>query len=89
MRIVLTFDRPSSRRLTSAKRMVEKPTGTRKKTSQNTIPSSCTNAAIARGVFGAPFYFFRNEGFWGQDRLEYLDRSIAKALRADQLRVAS
>jgi 2-hydroxychromene-2-carboxylate isomerase len=48
-----------------------------------------TNAAIARGVFGAPFYFFRNEAFWGQDRLEYLDRSIAKALRADQLRVAS
>jgi 2-hydroxychromene-2-carboxylate isomerase len=48
-----------------------------------------TNTAIARGVFGAPFYFFRNEAFWGQDRLEYLDRTIAKALRADQMRVAS
>jgi 2-hydroxychromene-2-carboxylate isomerase len=48
-----------------------------------------TNTAIARGVFGAPFYFFRNEAFWGQDRLEYLDRTIAKALRADQIRVAS
>jgi len=48
-----------------------------------------TNTAIARGMFGAPFYFFRNEAFWGQDRLEYLDRAIAKALRADQMRVAS
>ena len=48
-----------------------------------------TNTAISRGMFGAPFYFFRNEAFWGQDRLEYLDRTIAKALRADQMRVAS
>jgi 2-hydroxychromene-2-carboxylate isomerase len=48
-----------------------------------------THTAIGRGVFGAPFYFFRNESFWGQDRLEYLDRAIAKALRADEMRVAS
>jgi 2-hydroxychromene-2-carboxylate isomerase len=39
-----------------------------------------TNEAIERGVFGAPFYFFRNEPFWGQDRLETLDRTIARAL---------
>ncbi len=39
-----------------------------------------TNRAIERGMFGAPFYFFRDEAFWGQDRLEYLDRTIAKAL---------
>lgn len=39
-----------------------------------------TNEAIARGVWGAPFYFFRDEPFWGQDRLEMLDRTIAKAL---------
>src|SRR5882757_5795145 len=53
---------------------------------------SYTNAAIARGMFGAPFYFFRDEAFWGQDRLEYLDRTIAKALSAgteSQMRVAS
>ena len=52
-----------------------------------------TDTAVARGMFGAPFYFFRDEAFWGQDRLEYLDRSIAKALGAagadSQLRVAS
>jgi hypothetical protein len=43
-------------------------------------------------MFGAPFYFFRDEAFWGQDRLEYLDRTIAKALGAgaeSQMRVAS
>lgn len=39
-----------------------------------------TNEAISRGVWGAPFYFFRDEPFWGQDRLEMLDRTIAKAL---------
>jgi 2-hydroxychromene-2-carboxylate isomerase len=39
-----------------------------------------TNEAISRGVFGAPFYFFRGEGFWGQDRLDMLDRTIAAAL---------
>jgi 2-hydroxychromene-2-carboxylate isomerase len=51
-----------------------------------------TNTAIARGMFGAPFYFFRDEAFWGQDRLEYLERNIAKALGANtdsQMRVAS
>jgi len=52
-----------------------------------------TNKAIERGVFGAPFYFFRGEPFWGQDRLEYLDRTIAKALASvvsgDELEVAS
>jgi 2-hydroxychromene-2-carboxylate isomerase len=29
-----------------------------------------TEAAIARGVFGAPFFFVDGEGFWGSDRLE-------------------
>jgi len=49
-----------------------------------------TNTAVERGMFGAPFYFFCGEAFWGQDRLEYLDRTIAKALGADsQMRVAS
>jgi 2-hydroxychromene-2-carboxylate isomerase len=49
-----------------------------------------TNTAVKRGMFGAPFYFFRDEAFWGQDRLEHLDRTIAKALGTDsQLRVAS
>lgn len=38
-----------------------------------------TNEAIARGVFGAPFYFFRGEAFWGQDRLAMLTDTVAKA----------
>lgn len=29
--------------------------------------------AIARGVFGAPFFFVDNEGFWGADRMPMLD----------------
>lgn len=29
-----------------------------------------TEAAVARGVFGAPFVFVGDEGFWGWDRLE-------------------
>jgi 2-hydroxychromene-2-carboxylate isomerase len=36
-----------------------------------------TQAAIARGVFGAPAYYYRDEPFWGQDRLEFLDRALA------------
>lgn len=39
-----------------------------------------TDEGIARGMFGAPFYFFRGEAFWGQDRLDMLDATIARAL---------
>jgi len=35
-----------------------------------------TEAALVRGVFGAPSYVVRNEVFWGQDRLEFLDRHL-------------
>lgn len=36
--------------------------------------------AIDQGVFGVPFYIVRetNERFWGQDRLEFLDRHLAE-----------
>ncbi len=34
--------------------------------------------AVARGVFGAPSYILDDELFWGQDRLEFLDRALAK-----------
>ncbi len=37
-----------------------------------------TQEAIARGVFGAPSYVYRDEIFWGQDRLDFLDRALAK-----------
>lgn len=32
-----------------------------------------TVEAIARKVFGAPFYVYRGEPFWGQDRLDMLE----------------
>jgi 2-hydroxychromene-2-carboxylate isomerase len=37
-----------------------------------------TQEAIARQVFGAPTYVFNDEPFWGQDRLEFLDRALAR-----------
>ena len=37
-----------------------------------------TQEAIDRGVFGAPTYVFGGELFWGQDRLDFLDRALAK-----------
>jgi 2-hydroxychromene-2-carboxylate isomerase len=33
-----------------------------------------TDAAIARGAFGSPFVFIDNEPFWGNDRLDQVDR---------------
>jgi 2-hydroxychromene-2-carboxylate isomerase len=37
-----------------------------------------TQEAIDRQVFGAPTYIYRDELFWGQDRLDFLDRALAK-----------
>lgn len=34
-------------------------------------------AALARGVFGAPSYVIGDEIFWGQDRLEFVERHLA------------
>jgi len=33
--------------------------------------------AVELGVFGAPSYRFDGELFWGQDRLEFLERALA------------
>jgi 2-hydroxychromene-2-carboxylate isomerase len=39
-----------------------------------------TAEAISRGVFGAPSYVLESgEIFWGQDRLDFLDRALARA----------
>ncbi len=39
-----------------------------------------TDDALARGVFGAPSYVLADGAFfWGQDRLEFLDRALSKA----------
>ena len=41
---------------------------------------SYTQTAIDAGVFGAPSYVLEGELFWGQDRLEFLERALrAKA----------
>jgi len=37
-----------------------------------------TEEAIKKNVFGAPTYIFNNELFWGQDRLEFLERALNK-----------
>jgi len=36
-----------------------------------------TDRALARGVFGSPFFFADGEPFWGHDRLDQLDRWLA------------
>ena len=35
-----------------------------------------TQAAIDAGVFGAPSYVLEGELFWGQDRLDFLERAL-------------
>jgi len=37
-----------------------------------------TQAALARGVFGAPSYVISDEIFWGQDRLDFVERKLAR-----------
>ena len=39
-----------------------------------------THAAIAAHVFGAPSYVVNSEIFWGQDRLEFLQKRLLQAL---------
>jgi 2-hydroxychromene-2-carboxylate isomerase len=38
--------------------------------------SALTREAIDRRLFGAPFYFYRDEPFWGQDRLDQVEEAI-------------
>jgi 2-hydroxychromene-2-carboxylate isomerase len=40
-----------------------------------------TEAAYARGVFGAPTFFFGDEMFWGNDRLALLETMVGGARR--------
>lgn len=39
---------------------------------------SNTREGMARQVFGAPTYVYRDELFWGQDRLDFLERALRK-----------
>ena len=36
-----------------------------------------TGQAVEAQVFGAPWYTYLGEPFWGQDRLDFLDRALA------------
>ena len=35
-----------------------------------------TDEAIAANVFGAPWYVVDGEGYWGQDRLDFVERAL-------------
>lgn len=35
------------------------------------------NLAVQKGVFGTPFFFIGDEGFWGADRIDHLDRWLS------------
>jgi len=44
--------------------------------------AALTAEAVARGVFGAPRYVYRDEIFWGQDRLDFLARRLGVATQS-------
>lgn len=37
-----------------------------------------TEEAIAANVFGSPWYVVDGEGYWGQDRLDFVERALQK-----------
>ncbi len=37
-----------------------------------------TDDALAASVFGSPWYIVDGEGFWGQDRLDFVEQAFAK-----------
>jgi 2-hydroxychromene-2-carboxylate isomerase len=37
-----------------------------------------TDDAMAANVFGSPWYVVDGEGYWGQDRLDFVERAFAK-----------
>jgi 2-hydroxychromene-2-carboxylate isomerase len=37
-----------------------------------------TDEAIAANVFGAPWYIVDGEGYWGQDRLDFVERAFVR-----------
>jgi 2-hydroxychromene-2-carboxylate isomerase len=40
--------------------------------------AALTEAAVARGVFGAPTFFVGDEMFWGKDRLDFVERWLKR-----------
>lgn len=45
--------------------------------------AAATQLSIERRVFGMPFYIVNDEPFWGQDRIELLERAVRKHLAID------
>ena len=45
----------------------------------DSLPGTSVLALIAAGVFGAPSYVVEGEIFWGQDRLDFLERRLQQA----------
>jgi carboxymethylenebutenolidase len=43
-----------------------------------TLRTADTRAALDRGVFGAPSYVIGEDIFWGQDRLQFVERRLAR-----------
>ena len=43
----------------------------------DTVYAENTHHAVEAQVFGAPWYTYLGEPFWGQDRLDFLDRALA------------
>ena len=48
-----------------------------KKESMLAVRESESKLAISKGVYGAPTYVVNGEIFWGQDRLDFLERFVA------------
>lgn len=42
-----------------------------------------TEIAVERGVFGAPTFFVGEEMFWGNDRLDWVERALGAAPRSE------
>lgn len=38
-----------------------------------------TDEAMSHNVFGSPWYIVNGESFWGQDRLDFVERALAKS----------
>ncbi len=38
-----------------------------------------TAEAVERGVFGVPFYWIGEDAFWGQDRLDFVEKRLASS----------
>lgn len=41
------------------------------------LARKATDEAVAKGVFGSPYFIVENEAFWGVDRLDQLERWIS------------